>query len=62
VKQEDWNELQAKHPSPEAEIQWEERRKEADERGCRCADSPGGHDSDCYWSGHIMQRHGAGSE
>ena len=60
MKQEDWNELQSKHPSPEAAIQAEERKKEAAERGCRCADRQGGHDSECYWSGHTLHSNDGG--
>ena len=54
MKQEDYNELQSKHPSPEAQIQHEERKREALERGCRCANHPAYHDPECHWRGHTL--------
>lgn len=55
MKQEDLNDLLSYHPSPEAAMQAEERILDAKERGCRCADRPGGHDSECFWSDHALR-------
>ena len=52
MTQEDINELLSKHPSPEAMIQFESRKKEAIERGCRCCDNAGFWDSDCFFDNH----------
>lgn len=56
MKQEDINEVLTNHASPEANINWLESVREANERGCACADSPSGHNTLCLWSGHTMQQ------
>ena len=56
MTQEDLNEIQSKYPSPEAEIQYNERKREATERQCACCDSPSYWDSECFFSDHKISR------
>ena len=56
MKQEDLNELLSKHPSPEASIQHDERRREANERQCACCDSASYFDSECFFNDHKTRR------